>query len=300
MVVTPCQLDTYLPAFTLMLETEVAPRTVEGYTQSIENFARFAGGHGLPVDPAALTAEHIRSFLVHLATHGRSANTLRQYHAALRRFFAWLVREGDVTTSPMNQIPIPRPPDRLIDPFTTDELERLNAAARMQPNRTLTLRDYALLLVLEDTGARASEVTGLTLDRIDWRQRVFRLIGKGNRERLVAVSGKTMRAVAAYLKARRVLSGLVFVSLRGEPLNRNSLLQALRRIGLRAGVEGVRTHRFRHTYGDLFSEAGGQEGDLQTVFGHSTSDMTRRYTNARKTQRAIEAMRRFSPVEKLG
>jgi len=295
----PCRLDTYLPAFALMLETEVAPRTVEGYTQSLEGFLRYAQRDGLPTDPQALTADHIRHFLHDLAAAGRSANTLRQYHASLRRFFKWLAAEGDIVDNPMDRIHMPRPPEKVIDPFTSDELQRLNTAAKMQGRRILALRDYALLLILEDTGARASEITTLTLDHIDWRQRTFRLIGKGNREGLVAASGKTMRAVAAYLKARRVVNDRAFVTDRGQAMNRNSLLQVLRRIGLRAGVENVHTHRFRHTYGDMFLEAGGQEGDLQAAFRHSTSAMTRRYTRARQTGRALEAMRRLSPVERL-
>jgi site-specific recombinase XerD len=293
-----CQLDTYLPAFTLMLETERAPRTVEGYTQSLQNFLRYAKGNGLPSEPQLLTAEHVRLFLRDLAAQGRSANTLRQYIASLRRFFKWLIVEGEIADNPMDRIHMPRAPERIVTPLEIDELRRLKQAAQQRHGRE-ALRDLALLLILEDTGARASEITGLTLDRVDWRLRTFRLAGKGNRERLVVASGTTMRALAAYLKARRSASETVFITRLARPMNRNSLLQVLRRLALRAGVEGVHTHRFRHTFADQWLGAGGQEGDLQTILGHSTPTMTRKYTNARKNERALEAMRGLSLVERL-
>jgi site-specific recombinase XerD len=281
-----------------MLETERAPRTVEGYTQSLQNFLRYAKSNALPSEPQLLTAEHIRLFLRDLAAQGRSANTLRQYIASLRRFFKWLITEHEIADNPMDRIHMPRAPERIVTPLEIDELRRLKQAAQQRHGRE-ALRDLALLLILEDTGARASEITGLTLDRVDWRLRTFRLTGKGNRERLVVASGTTMRALAAYLKARRSASETVFITRLARPMNRNSLLQVLRRLALRAGVEGVHTHRFRHTFADQWLGAGGQEGDLQTILGHSTPTMTRRYTNARKNERALEAMRGLSLVERL-
>ena len=108
-----------------------------------------------------------------------------------------------------------------------------------------------------------------------------------------------MRALEGYLSTRRDASRGLLLTDRSRPMNRNSVLEVLGGIGLRGGPENLHTHRFRHTYGDTLLGAGGQEGDLQVALGQSTSAMTKRYTRARQAGRALKAVRRLSPAERL-
>ena len=181
-------------------------------------------------------------------------------------------------------------------PFSRDELRALLAACRMP-------RERALILCFVATGARLSEIAGMTTD--DLRGDGMLLIrGKGNKERWVYLGKAAYGALARYLDGRE---GRVWLAdheqtpspYRGGPMATNTVSGIVKRIGRRAGVAHVHPHRFRTTYACQFLEESGDGGALQIILGHSTLAQTMEYAEYGAAQRALAQQRWLSLADRL-
>ena len=232
--------------------------------------------------------------------HGKavSASTVQTYHRHLRTFFRWLVQEELLEASPMEAVPTPISRPDQIQPFTPAQVTALLVAAKKSPQAR---RDTALLVMLFDTGMRASEICSLCLKDADLTNRRFSVLGKGNKRRTVPFGGTAAKSLWQYLKDDpRDPSDPVFYSRRGEPLTRFGLRQLLERLGDAAGIEVTRCspHTMRHTFAVEFLRAGGNVFTLQQLLGHTSLSMTNRYVAL--AQADIEAQhRQFSPADRM-
>jgi len=166
-------------------------------------------------------------------------------------------------------------------------------------------RDRALILVLLDTGARASEIcadprhnaSGALIRDYDPRNATLQVIGKGNKERLLLLSSATQKALWRYLSSRpdRIPEENLFITRSGEPLTSTALLHLLKALGKQAGVPDCHPHRFRHTFAITFLRNGGRVLELQQLLGHTTITMVQHYVNLAQVDLDM-AMKRASPV----
>jgi site-specific recombinase XerD len=184
--------------------------------------------------------------------------------------------------------------------LTSEQLKAIFATTRADKS-FFGVRDYALLLVLADTGMRVGELVGTTLDDIDFDAGTIGVLGKGRRRRTVAFGARTGKAVLAYLRARARQKGAqgvaaVWVGVRG-PLREAAVWKIVRDRSAGAGVLGVHPHLFRHTMAHRFRLKGGQEGDLASLGGWRSQKMLARYGASAASERAIEAHQR---VDHLG
>jgi site-specific recombinase XerD len=160
-------------------------------------------------------------------------------------------------------------------------------------------RDTALIRVLFDSGGRLAEVAGLTLDDIDTTVDLFRLRGKGNKQRAVPFGPKTGQALTRYMRLRAKHKGAeldaLWLAERGaRPLNANGVKIMLRRRGEQAQLDGrMHAHRFRHTLAHQWLASGGHETDLMRLMGWSSREMLLRYGASAGQQRAQNAHRRM-------
>lgn len=228
--------------------------------------------------------------------------TVKDYHGHLRTFFRWIVTEGAIGDSPMEPIaaPISRPDQ--IQPFTDQQLEALLAAAKKS---THPKRDEAIVLLLLDTGLRASELCGLRLSDLDMQNKRLSALGKGSKHRTVSFGRTAARSLWNYLREDpREPESPLFLSDRGTgsggPMTRSGLLQLMERLGARAGIQATRCspHTFRHTFAVSFLRNGGNVFTLQQILGHTSLTMTNRYVAL--AQADIERQHRmYSPVDAL-
>jgi site-specific recombinase XerD len=140
-------------------------------------------------------------------------------------------------------------------------------------------RNRAIILVLLDTGIRASELCALQIHQVDLGNRRLRVFGKGNKERTIPFSARTGQAIWKYLATRGddLADNFLFATSNDGPINRHDLRKILVRIGKRAGLEGVNVHRFRHTFAINYLRNGGDPWSLQMMLGHSTMEMVKNY-----------------------
>lgn len=233
-----------------------------------------------------------------------SAGTAATYFATVRAFFSYLVAEEVIEKSPLDSMPRPiNRPDQIM-PFTAEQIRAFRVAAKKSRHPR---RDEAVILMLFDTGLRASEICSLRRDDIDFQDRRCSVLGKGNKRRSVYFCRETARVLHNYVRetaAENDDSRAVFLADRGEGagggLHRNVLQQLIERLAKTAKIEGVRCspHTFRHTFAIEFLRAGGNVFTLKELLGHTSLTISNRYVALADAD--IEKQHRlFSPVEAM-
>jgi integrase/recombinase XerD len=247
----------------LEVERGVSPKTLDWYRDILDLFAR---------DLPDLSPIRFRAFVARIRRQ-RSPHTAASYLRALRHFAAFLVRAGILSRNPLDGIRIPRA-ERLPRAIREEDQEAIIRAARSE-------RDRALLLLLRDTGMRASELLSLRWNQIDLEDRSCQVLGKGRKVRIVFFTAETAEALRRW---REECDGdRVF------PLRYSGLRAILRRLAAQAGVEGPwGAHAWRHAFGIRMARAGMPTLALQRLMGHSTPLVTEIY--ARLTGRDLKEM----------
>ena len=273
-------LDRVIDAYLLACRSEgLSPSTVRWYGQKLGGFRSHLGGSSGSVALSAVSADAVRAFLVGLEDRGRTGFTRRGYVQVLKGFGTWLVEEGYVHANPLRRLALPRVPKYLVKPLSEEEVAALLGA--LNPRAPLGSRNLTILLLLLDTGMRLGELAGMTTGAAEEavRDGIFRVIGKGARERYLPLGRASRDALRRYLHVHRPNASTVslFVGHDGRPLSAEGLRQAVRRVARRAGVADVHPHRLRHTFAVSYIANGGDAMTLQRILGHSTLEMVRRY-----------------------
>lgn len=257
--------------------------------------------------PIDVTREHIMTALekkrITPIERGRteipSDATMNKFIRGWRAYFNWLHTEGFVTSNPFKGIGTVKAEKRIIETFNNAQIKAILAA----PNRvTFTgYRDYIIMMTLLDTGIRVSELEGLDVTSINWRERVLKVYGKGRKERLVPFSRTLEKHLREYVEMRGSLpTTRLFVNIDNNPFQVRGIQQAIKLYGEAAQIKGVRVspHTFRHTFAKMYIMNGGDSFSLQKILGHTSLEIVRMYVNLFGTDIAKQHAK-FSPLERL-
>jgi site-specific recombinase XerD len=280
------RVEAFIDAF--LTEREAAglsPETLRSYVSDLGVFAAWLRYEDHPHDPAEWDAHLLRAYVAYLQRKpnknagGRiSAMTVRSYTSRLLAFLRWLHVEGYTPVDFAAKLRKPQATQRVIQPLTPEESARLADAAKADPR--CGVRDLAILYIMLDSGLRASEVCGLRPPDVLWDQRLVKVLGKGGKERVVPISPPTAQAMRRYLLSadrHDDRADTLFQTEEGWALTPHGLHHIVKKVALRAGVEGVHPHRLRHTAAIAFLRNGGNVLVLQRILGHTTLAMTNRY-----------------------
>jgi len=200
-------------------------------------------------------------------------STTRYYISVLKSFYDYLITEELVTVDPTRKIKLPKLEQRIPKALNIDELEILREGCQ-------TLREKALLEIFYATGCRLAEIYNLNRADINWRERSFTVIGKGNKERIVFIGARAARALEKYLKGRKDDKKALFVTEKGHPrrLSQRSIHLIFKKIASRVETgKNIHPHVFRHTMATAMINHGARLEDVQALLGHSNPGTTQVY-----------------------
>ena len=271
--------------FLLLLAAQRSPRTVDAYRRDLTAFGAFRDGL-----LAEATTDELERWIAQMRADGLAATTIARRSAALRSFFRQLVLIGQRADNPAAAIVLPRRPRTLPRALSPAETERLIEAATGVTPRAM--RDRALVELLYGAGLRVSEAVGAAKSAVDLDARTVRVIGKGNKERIVPLGRPAVESVRRYLALgrphldRRHRPDL-FLNARGGPLTRAGAFLILRRLAERAGLEAgrVHPHLLRHSFATHLLEGGADLRSVQEMLGHADLATTERYTHVSDRRR---------------
>lgn len=295
-----------LEAFTRHLEHERArsPHTVTAYRSDVGDLLRFVyGPDAADGDPADLSLPALRAWLAEATASGASRATIARHAAAARTFTAWASRQGICETDPGARLASPRPAGDVPTVLSADDAARLldtaREAAAAPDAGAVAVRDWAAFELTYAAGLRISEVTGLDLRSLDPSTRTVRVLGKGDKERVVPYGLPAERAIEAWLARRDELAtpsspSSLFIGARGGRLDPRTLRGALHRLAAQAGVKDVAPHGLRHSAATHLLEGGSDLRVVQELLGHSSLATTQRYTHV-TPERLRAAFRQAHP-----
>lgn len=275
--------DRYLRHVTI--ERGLSANTVQAYRRDLDHYLELLERRGVTGADAVAPAD-VAAFATALRTraeHPLSASSLARVLSSVRGFHRFLVEEGYAPADPSVEVRPPKLPLRLPKAITIEQVEALLAA--VDGDDTRSLRDKAILELLYATGARVSELVGLTVDDVADHD-VVRLFGKGSKQRLVPVGSYAQAAIDSYLvRARPELSArgratpALFLGMRGGPLSRQNAWLIIRRAAERADLRvEISPHTLRHSFATHLLAGGADVRVVQELLGHSSVSTTQLYT----------------------
>lgn len=268
----------------LWLEEGLGDKTRAAYRSDLVQLARWLTDRPGSPSLAEVSRGDLLGWISSGLAEGRKTSTAARRLSGLRRFYRYLLREGLIREDPTLRIDSPRLPRRLPDSLSEADVEAL--LAEPDPQRPLEMRDRAMLEILYGCGLRVSELVALRVDQVNLRQGVVRILGKGNKERLVPLGEEAVDWLLVYLREGRqeLLKGRVsdalFPGNRPEAMTRQAFWYRIKHYALRAGIQKkLSPHTLRHAFATHLLNNGADLRVVQMLLGHADLSTTQIYTH---------------------
>ena len=266
----------------LWLEKGLSEHTQQSYRTDLNKLAIYANNQGVK-DLSILTTEQLQDYLAYRYEKGLSSRSTQRALSAIRSFFVYLIAKQIRVDSPVSTLSNPKTLKALPTSLSEQQVEDLLAAPLTDD--PIECRDKSMLEVLYATGLRISELIGLTMDQISLQQGVVRVVGKGDKERLVPLGEEAIEWLITYIKTARPIlankqSDVVFLSRRGQKMTRQTFWHRIKYYAVKAGIEQhLSPHTLRHAFATHLLNHGADLRVVQTLLGHSDLSTTQIYTH---------------------
>ncbi len=284
----------------LTLERNRSANTRDSYHEDLKSFCAFLE-HELPEDQQAtlltFTQETIEAFLNYRTEKKYNPRSNHRIMSCLRTFIRFCHAQQFRNDNPMAKIHSPRQHQKLPEYLTEKEVQALLDAPN--PDDPLELRDKAMLELMYASGLRVSELVGLSMNNLTMEENYLRVIGKGNKERLVPFATTTAEWLERYFKQARCAimtdSDKVFLTASGNGMVRQTFWHRIKLYAIRSGIsKSIHPHTLRHSFATHLLNHGATIFDVQIMLGHASVDTTQIYTHI-ANERLKEIHSRFHP-----
>ena len=264
----------------------VSAHTVRAYCGDVRHVLAFARRRGVEWDGVDLPL--LRAWLASMVGAGYSRATIARRGAAIRAFYAWTTQEGLTDADPAVRLVTAQPgvslPTALGIQPARELVEHASAAAAAS-GEPIAIRDWTVLELLYATGVRVGELVGVDVDDVDQGGRLLRVVGKGDKERVVPFGLPAARALSAWVgrgRPRMVTASsdaALLLGARGRRVDQRQVRTLVHRAAQAAGVEDIGPHALRHTAATHLLQGGSDLRSVQEILGHATLATTQRYTH---------------------
>lgn len=267
----------------LILEKALSDNTVEAYMSDIEKLVIYASDQNFAIAKAQYS--DLQRFLKHLGKDGVSSATVVRLVSSIKSFYRYLIFEGVIKEDPSVLLESPKIGKHLPDVLSVEEIDKIVASIDM--NKAEGQRNRAILETLYGCGLRVSELINLQISDIFRKEGVVRVIGKGNKERLVPISNTALKEIDLYsdewrsrLKIKPGYEDFVFLNRRGAQLTRVMIFTIIKAAVKVSGIKkNVSPHTFRHSFATHLLENGANLRVIQEMLGHASISTTEIYTH---------------------
>ncbi len=264
----------------IRLEKNLSPNTVECYMRDLAEFAHFVL-RMYDVPPQRVEPQMIERYMAWLYDQGRRRTSQARRLSGIKSFYNYLLIGDRIDTLPTEFVESPKFGRTLPDVLTVEEVDRIISVIDISTAKGI--RDSAMLEVLYSCGLRVSELTSLRLGDLFFGEGYIRIVGKGDKERIVPVSSAARDKVQLYMerrKPRRDSEDTLFLNNRGQALTRIMVFTIIRKAALMAGIDKrISPHTFRHSYATHLLEGGASIRQVQELLGHENIMTTEIYTH---------------------
>lgn len=269
----------------LTLERSLSAHSIAAYTHDVEKIHQWSVLFKSEAPPEALNNKDLQEFSAWLAELGFSAISQARIISGTRSFYKYLVMENLIPESPADFLEPPKTGRKL--PVVLDEGEIDDMIAAIDRSKPSGERDVAMLETLYSCGLRVSELINLKLTDIFFEDQYLKVLGKGNKERLVPIGNRAIKHILIYKNEVRVhlniqnnCRDIVFLNQRGGKLSRQSVFLLIKKMALETGIKKVISpHTFRHSFATHLVEAGADLRAVQEMLGHESITTTEIYTH---------------------
>ena len=284
-------------------EKALSAHTVRAYLGDIDSFIEHLGRNGVgEFDQATLA--HIRSWLATQQVRGGARTTLSRRAVAIRLFTKWAAKKGYIPADIGATLATPKPHRTLPGVLTqSDAVTAIDSMATRAAefDTPTSIRDVAIVELLYATGARVSEICGLDFEDLDFHRNTIRVLGKGNKERVIPMGAPSVKALNTYINDARALLAneksdrALFLGARGKRIDQRTIRTIVyEALSALEGVERMGPHALRHSAATHLLEGGADLRTVQEILGHASLATTQIYTHV-STERLRQAFKQAHP-----
>jgi len=270
----------------LKVEKRSSENTVSNYSFGLRFFEEWAGDRLVAWEKC--TADLFRDYLFALMKQDFARSTIRLRFASLRSFYVFLRKRGRVDINPLLEVQLPKAQRALPVVISKDQIIELLELPHKLPLAKqapfwLPYRDVAILELFYSSGLRLSELVALNLEAFDFQQGVVRVLGKGNKERVVPVGGMAFEAIERYRQKAKITSDALFLSKIGKRMSSRAVNGLLKKYLRYSSIEvNISVHKLRHSFATHLLDAGADLRSVQEMLGHASLSTTQIYTHVSK------------------
>ena len=269
----------------LKLERSLSANTIEAYLHDVDKLMQFFMSRSEDKDPAKVTRTDLKNFLIWVNELGMIPPTQARVLSGLKAFFKFLVLENKMEVDPSALLESPKMTRKLPDTLNILEINSIIDAIDL--SKPEGMRNKAILETLYGRGLRVSELTGLRISNLYLDIEFIKILGKGNKERLVPIGSEAIKFLKIFLKEIRVhirvkpgKEDYVFLNRRGSPISRVMVFLIIKDLAKTAGIKkSISPHTFRHSFATHLIEGGADLRAVQEMMGHESNTTTEIYTH---------------------
>lgn len=269
----------------LRLEKSLSANSIDAYLRDLEKLISFLEMMQLEVQPQHIDLKHLQAFLKWVTELGLSARSQARLISGIKAFYKYLVLENYLKNDPTELLDAPKLGTKLPETLSIEEIDKM--ISQIDLSKAEGERNKAMLETLYGCGLRVSELVNLKISNIYVDEGFIRVIGKGEKERLVPIGSQALKQISIYLNQSRVhvdiqrgYEDYVFLNRRGKVLTRTMVFVIIKDLAARAGIhKNISPHTFRHSFATHLVEGGANLRAVQEMLGHESIITTEIYTH---------------------
>jgi len=267
----------------LRLEKSLSDNSIEAYLNDVCKLEKYFIETGKDISPISVSYPDLKAFLSWYGSNNKNTRTQSRVLSGIRAFFRFLLIEGEIDENPSSLIESPKIGLKLPEVLSIGEIDRI--IGEIDLSKPEGHRNKAIIETLYGCGLRVSELVNLHLTDIHYNEEFVVVTGKGNKQRLVPVSGKALKEIDIYKQDRNRLpvirdQNILFLNRRGGRLTRAMIFTIIKDLAAKAGIKkNISPHTFRHSFATHMIEAGADLRAVQEMLGHESILTTEIYTH---------------------